>query len=55
MKNSLCSRTNARATVTGPPQFSTVYGYAEPVVAAATRYGWWIGALGVAAGYAVTR
>jgi predicted permease len=39
----------------GPPQFSTVYGYAEPVVAAATRYGWWIGALGVAAGYAVSR
>jgi len=39
----------------GPAQFSTVYGYAEPVVAASARYGWWIGALGVAAAYAVTR
>lgn len=38
----------------GPPQFSTVYGYAEPVVAAATRYGWWIGAAGVVTAYAVT-
>jgi hypothetical protein len=39
----------------GPAQFSTVYGYAEPVVAASARYGWWIGALGVVAAYAVTR
>ncbi len=38
----------------GPAQFSTVYGYAEPVVAASARYGWWIGALGVVAAYAVT-
>jgi hypothetical protein len=39
----------------GPPQFSTVYGYAEPVVAAATRYGWWLGAAGVVTAYAITR
>ena len=39
----------------GPSQFSTVYGYSEPVVAAATRYGWWIGAAGVVAGFALTR
>jgi predicted permease len=39
----------------GPAQFSTVYGYAEPTVAASARYGWWIGALGVATAYALTR
>ena len=38
----------------GPAQFSTVYGYAEPVVAAAARYGWWIGGLGIVVGYAIT-
>lgn len=38
----------------GPAQFSTVYGYSEPVVAASARYGWWIGAVGIVAGYAVT-
>ncbi len=38
----------------GPAQFSTVYGYAEPVVAASARYGWWVGALGIVVGYAVT-
>jgi predicted permease len=39
----------------GPAQFSTVYGYSEPVVAAAARYGWWVGAAGVAIGYSITR
>ncbi|MFN8157860.1 MAG: hypothetical protein U0R68_10605 [Candidatus Nanopelagicales bacterium] len=39
----------------GPAQFSTVYGYAEPVVAAGARYGWWVGLLGVVVGYAITR
>ena len=39
----------------GPPQFSTVYGYAEPVVAAGARYGWFVGALGVAAAVVLTR
>ncbi len=38
----------------GPAQFSTVYGYSEPVVAASARYGWWIGAVGIAVGYAIT-
>jgi hypothetical protein len=38
----------------GPAQFSTVYGYAEPVVAAAARYGWWVGGLGIVVGYAIT-
>lgn len=31
------------------PQVSTLYGYADPVVAAGSRYGWIAGALGVAA------
>lgn len=39
----------------GPPQFSTVYGYADPVVAAGARYGWWVGALGLVAGVVLTR
>lgn len=39
----------------GPAQFSTVYGYAEPVVAASARYGWWVGAIGIVVGYAITR
>jgi hypothetical protein len=39
----------------GPPQFSTVYGYADPVVAAGSRYGWWLGAIGVAVGAVMTR
>jgi predicted permease len=39
----------------GPAQFSTVYGYSEAVVAAAARYGWWVGGLGIVVGYAVTR
>lgn len=38
----------------GPAQFSTVYGYAEPVVAASARYGWWVGLAGLVAGYALT-
>ena len=39
----------------GPPQFSTVYGYAEPVVAAGARYGWYVGAVGLVAGYLMLR
>jgi len=31
----------------GATQFSTVYGYADPVVAAGIRYGWFAGALGI--------
>ncbi len=31
----------------GPAQFSTVYGYREPAVAASTRYGWFVGAVGL--------
>lgn len=38
----------------GPAQFSTVYGYSEPVVAASARYGWWIGGVGILVGYAIT-
>ncbi len=38
----------------GPAQFSTVYGYSEPVVAASARYGWWIGGAGILVGYAIT-
>ena len=30
------------------PQCATLYGYAEPVVAAGNRYGWFIGAAGAA-------
>lgn len=30
------------------PQFATLYGYAEPVVAAGNRYGWLLGAAGAA-------
>jgi hypothetical protein len=39
----------------GPSQMSLVYGYAEPVVAASVRYGWFIGAAGLIAAYAVSR
>ena len=39
----------------GPAQFSTVYGYAEPVVAAGARYGWYVGALGVLAAVVLSR
>jgi predicted permease len=38
----------------GPPQVSTMYGYAEPVVAAGSRYGWAVGALGVVAAILIT-
>lgn len=31
----------------GPAQFSTVYGYREAAVAANTKYGWYIGAIGL--------
>lgn len=37
------------------PQMSALYGYAEPVVAAGSRYGWLFGAAGVAVAWAVTR
>ena len=33
----------------GPSQFSTMYGYSEPEVAAANKYGWYVGAVGVIA------
>lgn len=35
------------------PQMCTVYGYTEPAVAAGSRYGWFFGALGLAAAFAV--
>lgn len=31
----------------GPSQMSTVYGYADPAVAASARYGWFLGAVGL--------
>ncbi len=37
----------------GPAQFSTVYGYREPAVAASSRYGWFVGAAGLAAAYLI--
>jgi hypothetical protein len=39
----------------GPAQFSTVYGYREPAVAASSRYGWLVGAAGLAGCYLVFR
>ena len=39
----------------GPAQFSTVYGYREAAVAASSRYGWLVGAAGLAACYLVIR
>lgn len=39
----------------GPPQMSTVYGYSEPVVAAAARLGWITGAIGLVGAIALTR
>lgn len=39
----------------GPAQMSTLYGYADSVVAAANRYGWFIGAAGVVAAVLLTR
>ena len=39
----------------GPPQMSTVYGYADPVVAAGSRYGWAVGALGLAVAVGLSR
>ena len=41
--------------VFGASQMSTVYGYAEPVVAAGSRYGWLFGAVGVVAAVLVVR
>ncbi len=37
------------------PQMATLYGYAEPVVSAGSRFGWIFGAVGVVVAYAVTR
>ena len=37
------------------PQMSTVYGYADPVVAAGSRYGWIIGGVGLVTAVLVTR
>jgi hypothetical protein len=31
------------------PQMALVYGYSDPVVAAGSRYGWFVGAVGLAA------
>lgn len=39
----------------GPSQMSTVYGYADPVVAAGARWGWFVGAAGAATALAVAR
>jgi len=36
-----------------PPQWATVYGYANPVLAAGNRLGWFVGALGVVAAVAL--
>ena len=36
------------------PQVSTIYGYADPVVAAGSRYGWFFGAAGLAAALVIT-
>lgn len=38
----------------GPSRMSTVYGYREPAVAASIRYAWWLGGLGVIAGWWLT-
>ena len=38
----------------GPSQMSLVYGYADPVVAASVRYGWFVGAAGLVAAYVMT-
>ena len=38
----------------GAPQVSTVYGYSDPVVAAGSRYGWFVGAAGLAAAALIT-
>ena len=37
-----------------PPQMATLYGYADPVVAAGSRYGWFFGAAGLVLAVAVT-
>jgi hypothetical protein len=37
-----------------PPQMATIYGYADPVVAAGSRYGWVFGVLGLTAAVAAT-
>lgn len=37
------------------PQMCTVYGYSEPAVAAGSRYGWIVGALGLGAAILVSR
>lgn len=39
----------------GAPQVSTLYGYADPVVAAASRYAWFFGAIGLIAAVLVAR
>lgn len=39
----------------GAPQVSTMYGYVDPVVAAGSRYGWFVGALGLVAAVSLTR
>ncbi len=39
----------------GPPQFATLYGYNDPVLAAGNRLGWFVGAVGVVAAVLLTR
>ncbi|MFN8079016.1 MAG: hypothetical protein U0Q19_05575 [Kineosporiaceae bacterium] len=39
----------------GPPQMSTVYGYADATVAASSRYGWALGAAGLVAAWWISR
>jgi len=38
----------------GPSQMSLVYGYADPVVAASVRYGWFVGAAGLVAAFVMS-
>ena len=38
----------------GPSQMSLVYGYADPVVAASVRYGWFVGTTGLVAAFLIT-
>ncbi len=39
----------------GPPQMSTVYGYADPTVSAASRYGWMFGMVGLGIAWWLSR
>ncbi len=39
----------------GPPQYATLYGYNDPVLAAGNRLGWFVGAVGVVTAALLTR